>query len=177
MGTTSSPQFILNLISGFICICIFHINCISARGKSGRDCKVGLSSDGQCYYPQPRPSFFDERILMRIIDFHCVFVFVFHFCLLHRSGVSILMSYGENPSYVKLPIFSEFMENSTKIYEKLRSDQMDPKSALWGPKPISRTGVHCLKIEATHQINVFISVFCCIGDHIWQKHCLSFINT
>ena len=31
------------------------------------------------------------------------------------SGVSILMSYGENPHYVKLPIFSEFMENSTKF--------------------------------------------------------------
>ena len=29
------------------------------------------------------------------------------------AGVSILMSYGENPHYVKLPIFSEFMENST----------------------------------------------------------------
>ena len=30
-------------------------------------------------------------------------------------GVSILTSYGENPHYVKLPIFSEFMENSTKF--------------------------------------------------------------
>ena len=28
-------------------------------------------------------------------------------------GVSILTSYGENPHYVKLPIFSEFMENSS----------------------------------------------------------------
>ena len=27
-------------------------------------------------------------------------------------GVSILTSYGENPHYVKLPIFSEFMKNS-----------------------------------------------------------------
>ena len=61
------------------------------------------------------------------------------------SGVSILMSYGDNPHYVKLPIFSEFMENSTKIYEKLRSDQIDPKSALGGPKPISRTGGSLLK--------------------------------
>ena len=34
---------------------------------------------------------------------------------LSRTGVSILMSYGENPHYVKLPIFSEFMENSTKF--------------------------------------------------------------
>ena len=31
------------------------------------------------------------------------------------AGVSNLMSYGENPHYVKLPIFSEFMENSTKF--------------------------------------------------------------
>ena len=30
------------------------------------------------------------------------------------AGVSILTSYGENPHYVKLPIFSEFIENSTK---------------------------------------------------------------
>ena len=37
------------------------------------------------------------------------------------SGVSILMSYGENPHYVKL------------------------KSALRGPKPISRTGGSLLK--------------------------------
>ena len=34
---------------------------------------------------------------------------------LSSAGVSILMSYGENPHYVKLPIFSEFMENSTKF--------------------------------------------------------------
>ena len=34
---------------------------------------------------------------------------------LSYAGVSILMSYGENPHYVKLPIFSEFMENSTKF--------------------------------------------------------------
>ena len=31
------------------------------------------------------------------------------------TGVSILMSYGVNPHYVKLPIFSEFMENSAKF--------------------------------------------------------------
>ena len=31
------------------------------------------------------------------------------------TGVSILISYGEKPPYVKLPIFSEFMENSTKF--------------------------------------------------------------
>ena len=34
---------------------------------------------------------------------------------LSLPGVSILMSYGENPHYVKLPIFSEFMENSAKF--------------------------------------------------------------
>ena len=64
--------------------------------------------------------------------------------MINTPGVSILTSYGENP-HVKLPIFSEFMENSTKIYEKLRSDQMDPKSARGGPKPISRTGGSLLK--------------------------------
>ena len=31
------------------------------------------------------------------------------------TDVSILTSYGENQHYVKLPIFSEFMENSTKF--------------------------------------------------------------
>ena len=40
---------------------------------------------------------------------------VFSYFPLRFSGVSILMSYGENPHYVKLPIFSEFMENSTKF--------------------------------------------------------------
>ena len=29
------------------------------------------------------------------------------------------MSYGENPHYVKLPIFSEFMENSAKFMKNL----------------------------------------------------------
>ena len=32
-----------------------------------------------------------------------------------EAGVSILTYYGENPHYVKLPIFSEFMENSAKF--------------------------------------------------------------
>ena len=31
------------------------------------------------------------------------------------AGVSILTSYGEKPHYVKLPIFSEFMEKSAKF--------------------------------------------------------------
>ena len=64
------------------------------------------------------------------------------FVLCIGTAVSIL---PVKPPYVKLPIFSEFMENSTKIYEKLRSDPMDPKSALVGPKPISRTGGSLLK--------------------------------
>ena len=40
-----------------------------------------------------------------------------YFCDFARinAGVSILTSYGEKPHYVKLPIFSEFMENSTKF--------------------------------------------------------------
>ena len=38
------------------------------------------------------------------------------------AGVSILISYGVKPLYVKLPIFSEFMENSglTKWTQNLR---------------------------------------------------------
>ena len=44
--------------------------------------------------------------------FVCVFVVI--------AGVSILMSYGENPHYVKLPIFSEFMGNSTKFMKNSR---------------------------------------------------------
>ena len=32
-----------------------------------------------------------------------------------EAGVSILTAYGENPHYVKLPIFSEIMENSAKF--------------------------------------------------------------
>ena len=35
--------------------------------------------------------------------------------MLPNPGVSILPSYGEKPLYVKLPILSEFMENSTKF--------------------------------------------------------------
>ena len=34
---------------------------------------------------------------------------------LTQAGVSILISYGVKPLYVKLPIFSEFLENSTKF--------------------------------------------------------------
>ena len=93
-----------------------------------------------------------------------------------KPGVSILMSYEEKPPYVKLPIFSVFMENSAK-FMKNSGLTLDLKSALGGPKPIQGPGVQCLKIEASHQINVFISVFRWIGDHIWQKHCLSFIRT
>ena len=33
----------------------------------------------------------------------------------NHAGVSILMSYGVKPHFVKLPIFSEFMENSAKF--------------------------------------------------------------
>ena len=34
---------------------------------------------------------------------------------LTQAGVSILISYGVTPLFVKLPIFTEFMENSTKF--------------------------------------------------------------
>ena len=39
---------------------------------------------------------------------------IFSWSMINTPGVSILTSYGENP-HVKLPIFSEFMENSTKL--------------------------------------------------------------
>ena len=40
----------------------------------------------------------------------------FSLCIFNYTpGVSILTSYGEKPHYVKLPIFSEFMENSAKF--------------------------------------------------------------
>ena len=94
-----------------------------------------------------------------------------------RAGVSILTSQQEKPPVKKLPIFSEFIKNSAKFIKNssltkwTQNLRQEDQNRFQGPR------VHCLKIEATHQINVFISVFCCIGDHIWQKHCLSFINT
>ena len=45
----------------------------------------------------------------------------------------------------KTPHFQWIYGKLNQIYEKLRSDQMDPKSALGGPKPISRTGGSLLK--------------------------------
>ena len=80
-------------------------------------------------------------------------------------GVSILISYGEKPHYVKLPIFSEFMENSTNFMKNLgltkwTQNLHKDQNRLQGP------GVHCLKIEGTHQIPVFITVLCWIGEHI-----------
>ena len=95
----------------------------------------------------------------------------------YKSGISILTSKQEKPPVKKLPIFSEFIENSAKfikisgLTKWTQNLRQEDQNQLQGP------GVHCLKIEATHQSNVFISVFCWIGDHIWQKHCLYFINT
>ena len=48
-------------------------------------------------------------------------------------------------SLCKTPHFQWIYGKLNQIYEKLRSDQMDPKSALGGPKPISRTGGSLLK--------------------------------
>merc|ERR1712155_156478 len=87
------------------------------------------------------------------------------------------MSYGVNPHYVKLPIFSESMENSAKFMKNSGLTKWTQNLCSEDQNRLQGPGVHCLKIEATHQINVFISVFCWIGDHIWQKHCLYFINT
>ena len=75
------------------------------------------------------------------------------------SGVSILMSYGENPHYVKLPIFSEFMENSAKFMKNSGLTKWTQNLRKEDQNRLQGLGVHCLKIEATHQIHVFISVF------------------
>ena len=48
-------------------------------------------------------------------------------------------------SLCKTPHFQWIYGKLNQIYEKLRSDQMDPKSALGGPKPISRTRGSLLK--------------------------------
>ena len=45
----------------------------------------------------------------------------------------------------KTPHFQWIYGKLSQIYKKLRSDQMDPKSALGGPKPIARTGRSLLK--------------------------------
>ena len=93
----------------------------------------------------------------------------------HFLGLTpFLGRFGPFPNhYDKYPYFWTFSTNlvetsgPSKKWPRMTEDQ----NRLQGP------GVHCLKIEATHQINVFISVFNWIGDHIWQKHCLYFINT
>ena len=48
-------------------------------------------------------------------------------------------------AYWKTHHFQWIYGKLSQIYEKLRSDQMDPKSALGGPIPISRTGDSLLK--------------------------------
>ena len=56
-----------------------------------------------------------------------------------EAGVSILMSYGVNPHFVKLPIFSEFMENSAKFMKnsglKASSSESLPVSVAALRKP------------------------------------------
>ena len=70
-----------------------------------------------------------------------------------RNNISFLSLNRRLYSYVlrwestlcKTPHFQWIYGKLNQIYEKLRSDQMDPKSALGGPKPISRTGGSLLK--------------------------------
>ena len=66
-----------------------------------------------------------------------------------RDGVSgrRLYSYllGIESTLCKTPHFQWFYGKLNQIYEKLRSDQMDPKPALEGPKPVSRTGGSLLR--------------------------------
>ena len=76
------------------------------RAKNGSSTKIGVvwqKSDflakNRNFGPKKRHSLFSPKHVLA------------------TTGVSILMSYGENPHYVKLPIFSEIMENSTKFME------------------------------------------------------------
>ena len=94
-----------------------------------------------------------------------------------RDGVSGRRPYsyllGIESTLCKTPHFQWFYGKLNQIYEKLRSDQLDPKPALGGPKPVSRTGGSLLRNwNYTSNLCIF-SVFCWTGDHIWQKHCLS----
>ena len=57
------------------------------------------------------------------------------------TGVSILMSYGENPHYVKLPIFKEFMENSTKFMKNSRLTASKSLKTQSQPKDLSTSEV------------------------------------
>ena len=60
-------------------------------------------------------------------------------------GVSILTSYKGKPPVKKMSHFQWTYRKLSQIYKKLRSDQMDPKYALRGLKPIARTGRSLLK--------------------------------
>ena len=66
-----------------------------------------------------------------------------HFSYLTRRLYSYVLWWES--SLCKTPHFQWIYGKLNQIYEKLRSDQMDPKSALGGPKPISRTGGSLLK--------------------------------
>ena len=66
----------------------------------------------------------------------------------HHTGVGRrLYSYvlWWESSLCKTPHFQWIYGKLNQIYEKLSSDQMDPKSALGGPKPTARTGRSLLK--------------------------------
>ena len=52
---------------------------------------------------------------------------------------------GSETTLCNTPHFQWIYGKLNQFYEKLRSDQMDLKSALGGPKPISRTGSSLLK--------------------------------
>ena len=58
---------------------------------------------------------------------------------------SLLLILPVGSLLLKYSNFQQIYKNTQPILLKLRSDQMDPKSALGGPKPISRTGGLLLK--------------------------------
>ena len=69
-------------------------------------------------------------------------------------------------SLCKTPHFQWNYGKLNQIYGKLRSDQMDPKSELGGPKPISRTGGSLLKNWSyTSNQCIYISILL-----YWRPH-------
>ena len=143
---------------------------IGRRKHSSYAPTLPTPSPHTCLHPTPTHSPFPTNTLSSIT----AFIIAFPPELSLWQGSLLLI----------LPVGSLLLKysNFQKIYKKnsanfikysgltkwTRNVRLEDQNRFQGP--------HCLKIEGTHQIHVFISVFCRIGDHIWQNHCLSFID-
>ena len=70
-------------------------------------------------------------------------LFLWLWCISGQGSLFFLL--GVETTLCKTPHFQWIYGKLNPIYEKLRSDQMNPKSALGGPKPIARTGPSLIK--------------------------------